>query len=406
MAESVDSQEERHPNYPAPAHSFALWLDDDLALALRERHDAMDLYRRASADKEHLGRWFGWARNLEEASVARMVAGGLEQFAAGDGWHADLCWRGERVGAMGLHYLDREGGSTEISYWLSSDHEGKGLITRAARALFQHFFLDRRLDRVSIGLDPRNERSLAVVERLGLEPEAVLRKVVVDADGAPGDLAFYGLLRSDWEARGSVPTTTARRSPPRFALCLDREEELYLALFERDDALALADLVAANESHLRPWMSWVDGERPASQLSFIEKRALPSIAAADGYGGFLVANGVMVGTVDVHDVEPRSRRGSIGYWLDERAQGRGYVTKAVSAMVDRCFSLGFFDGEPYERLAILAEVDNLKSRAVPERLGFTFEGVLRRHRHNGTRYADYAVYSLLRSEYEGRVAAG
>ena len=36
---------------------------------------------------------------------------------------------------------------------------------------------------------------------------------------------------------------------------------------------------------------------------------------------------------------------------------------------------------------------------MPERLGFTFEGVLRRHRNNGARYADYAVYSLLRGEY-------
>ncbi|HET8984754.1 MAG TPA: GNAT family protein [Trueperaceae bacterium] len=389
-----------HHNYPAPPHSFALWLDDELALKLRERHDANDLYQRAEADRAHLARWFGWAREFDRDSIFRQVVTGLDQFVSGTGWHADLYWRGECAGALWLHYLDREGGSTEIGYWLSSSHEGKGLVTRAVRGLLRHFFVDKRLGRVAIALDPRNERSLAVVNRLGLESEAVLRRVVVDADGAPGDLAFYGILKEEWERGGGGPVPTAnRRAPARFALCLDREQELYLALFEREDASELARLVAANEAHLRPWMPWVDGERPASQLAFIESRALPGFASADGFECAIVRDGAIIGAAGVHDVHERTRRGSIGYWIDAGAQGSGYVTKAVAAIVDRCFSIGVFGGEPFERLDIHAEVDNLKSRAVPERLGFTFEGVLRRHRHNGARYADFAVYSLLRGEY-------
>src|SRR5690606_18078742 len=86
-------------------------------------------------------------------------------------------------------------------------------------------------------------------------------------------------------------------------------------------------------------------------------------------------------------------------WIDKEEQGKGFVTKAVAAILARSFTVGVIAGEPFERLDVFAEVDNLKSRAVPERLGFTFEGVLRRHRHNGSRYADFAVYSLLRGEY-------
>ena len=65
MVEEVpNAQKERHRNYPAPPHAFALWLDDELALRLRERHDAPDLYQRVAADRAHLGRWFGWARDF------------------------------------------------------------------------------------------------------------------------------------------------------------------------------------------------------------------------------------------------------------------------------------------------------------------------------------------------------
>lgn len=399
VPEVTAAQREQHPNYPAPPHSFALWLDDDLALRLRERHDAPELYRRVLADKAHLARWFGWAKEFDRDSIYRQVVKGLDQFVAGDGWHADLVWRGEPVGSMWLHYLGKQGGSTEVGYWLASAHEGKGLVTRAVRGLMRHFFVERRLDRVAIGMDPRNERSQAVALRLGLEPEAVLRRAVLDADGAPGDLAFYGLLRDEWEAAGDGGPPRTRRSPPRFAMCLDREQELYLAVFEREDADELARLVTANEAHLRPWMPWVDGARPTSQLAFIETRALPGLAIADGFECALVEDGRMIGAAGVHDVNAPSRRGSIGYWIDKDSQGNGYVTKAVSAILDRCFTAPVLAGEPFERLDIFAEVDNLRSRAVPERLGFTFEGVLRRHRHNGTRYADFAVYSLLRGEY-------
>lgn len=391
-------------NYPAPPHSFALWLSGDLALRLRERHDAPEYFARLAANRGHLGAWFGWARTIDEATTRDRVTAGLEQFAAGDGWHADLCWRGEPVGAMWLHFLDGEGGSSEVGYWLSAEHEGKGLVTRALRGLLRHFFEDKKLGRVSIALDPRNQRSAAVVERLRLEPEAVLRRAVMDADGVHGDLAFYGLLREEWLANrdahgGDATDVSTRRSPPRFALCVDEELDLYLAILEREDAAALGDVVAANAAHLRPWMPWVDGERPGSQREFIETRVLPGVARGDGFECALMVAGRIVGAAGVHDVSPRTRRGSIGYWLDEGHQGRGYVTRAVEAIIERCFTVGSFDGEPFERLDIRAEVDNARSRAVPERLGFTFEGVLRRDRYNGSRYADYAIYSLLRSEW-------
>lgn len=394
---------------PAPQHSFALRLDADMALRLRELHHADELYGRVAADRAHLGRWFGWARTADMAFVRGAVRRGLEQFAAGDGWQADLCWRGEVVGSMWLHFLHGPGGSTEVGFWLASQHEGKGLVTRALVALLRHLFDDRGLGRVVIGLDPRNERSLAVVERLGLEPEAVLRSAYRDPDGSPGDLAFYGVLRERWLERSGPGTPSAgahTRAPRgRFSLRVDRGRGLYLGVLEREDAAGLADLVTANDAYLRPWFPWLDGARPGSQLAFIEQRALPALARGDGFECGLYVDGRQVGMVGVHGTQRPSGRGEIGYWIDAAEQGKGYVTTAVSAVVARAFTLPLLDGEPYERLDVLAEVDNARSRAVAERLGFTFEGVLRRHRHNGTRFADFAVYSLLRGEWLARRAA-
>src|SRR5690606_13961279 len=181
-----------HGNYPAPAHSFALRLDEELALRLLEAHHAGAHYRMVDADREHLSKWFRWAKDASEGSTTERIANSLQRFAKGDGWRAELYWRSEPVGSVWLHGFDGPGGSTEIGYWLAKGHEGRGLMTRTLRGLLRHFFEGRALERVSIGLDPRNERSLSVVRRLGLRPEAVLRRVVGDTGGGASDPALVG----------------------------------------------------------------------------------------------------------------------------------------------------------------------------------------------------------------------
>jgi ribosomal-protein-serine acetyltransferase len=50
------------------------------------------------------------------------------------------------------------------------------------------------------------------------------------------------------------------------------------------------------------------------------------------------------------------------------------------------------------RVEIAVAVHNARSRAIPERLGFKFEGVLRAREHLRGTYLDHAMYSQLRAE--------
>jgi len=377
---------------PAPPHAFALRLDDELALRLRERHHAHELYRRIDAERDHLvAGTLTWARDATPEDVERMVVTGLDQFRRGDGWQADLCWRGRPVGSLGLHFLDGPGGSTEVGYWIERAHEGRGLVTRAMRGLQRHFFEGRGLDHVAIGTVRGNARSEAVVARLGYRPEAVLRHALLVGD-APGDLAFHGLLRAEWAADGAADPDPLPL--PRFALRVD--DELQLGILERADADALHALVEGNRERLARWLPWAAGQQLAATRAFIEGRALAAIAQADGFEAGVWWRGRLVGMVGIHAVRQHPRRGSIGYWLAAEAEGRGVMTRAVRAVLAKGFDdLGF------TRLDIRADVDNVRSRAVPERLGFRDEGVLRRAFFDGRRYADQAVYGLLREEWTG-----
>lgn len=100
-----------------------------------------------------------------------------------------------------------------------------------------------------------------------------------------------------------------------------------------------------------------------------------------------------LGSIGVHRINRVEGRCDIGYYLAPQARGRGVMTRAVGLL-----SGWVFENLPVERIEITIEPENAASRAVAERAGYTFEGILRSHTViKGTR-RDMAMYSLLRGE--------
>lgn len=101
----------------------------------------------------------------------------------------------------------------------------------------------------------------------------------------------------------------------------------------------------------------------------------------------------LLGAVGIEPVELGKGRCSLGYWLAAEARGRGAMTRAV-----RLLCAWVLEHLSIERISIEVAVGNGASRAVAERAGFTYEGVLRSHYGREGRRFDAASYSLLRGE--------
>lgn len=159
------------------------------------------------------------------------------------------------------------------------------------------------------------------------------------------------------------------------------------------DVLALHALVERNRTRLQRWLPWVeDTYGIAGATAFItvadrERRRGTALRLG------LRHDGELLGIIALQQINYRHRIASIGYWIDSDAEGNGLISAAVAALCHYSMvTLGL------GRVEIAAAVDNLRSRAVAERLGFHFEGVLRCRERVGDRCVDHAVYSLIQSD--------
>ena len=106
----------------------------------------------------------------------------------------------------------------------------------------------------------------------------------------------------------------------------------------------------------------------------------------------------LIGNCGIRRKPDNEWEADIGYELHHDHWGRGYVTEAVSAMVDFGFrELGL------HRVSSWCNAENERSWRVMERIGMKREGLLREANYFKERWWDTLVYGLLKDEWEARV---
>lgn len=102
---------------------------------------------------------------------------------------------------------------------------------------------------------------------------------------------------------------------------------------------------------------------------------------------------VVLGGSSLYDVDLDKARAAVGYWLSPQARGRGIAIRTV-----RLLARWAFDHLSIVGLELTCAPDNLASRRVAERCGFTREGVLRSHLPFKGGRRDTMMFSLLPGE--------
>jgi len=168
------------------------------------------------------------------------------------------------------------------------------------------------------------------------------------------------------------------------------DSNLRLELPDPKDAKEATEVVRRNLSHLKPWMPWAVDEYSEDHARDWIRRTRETFASDGSFNALIILNDRIIGSIGFHDFDRRNRHASIGYWIDKEEEGKGIITLACKVFIDYAFK-----ELDINRIEIRCSSKNFRSAAVPERLGFKKEGLLRQAELLPDGFHDLNIYALL-----------
>lgn len=181
------------------------------------------------------------------------------------------------------------------------------------------------------------------------------------------------------------------------AYCV-KTDRLLLRCFEPKDAYDVKNAIDKSAEHLLKWMAWAKHEPEDIEIKINrmkKNRADFDLGNNFAYGIFLNNDSKFIGTISL-----MRRIGDdaleMGYWLHGDYINKGYITEAASALVKVAFEI-----EKVDRVEIHCDIDNGASAAIPSKLGFNKEAVVRRSElsDEGKRKKSI-IWALFKEDYE------
>jgi ribosomal-protein-serine acetyltransferase len=172
-------------------------------------------------------------------------------------------------------------------------------------------------------------------------------------------------------------------------------ERLYIRMPKPGDGKAVYEAIQASLNELKPWMPFAHKEQSEeeteinireSYAKFIQREDLRLLIFDKDTGEFIASSGL-------HRINWSVPKFEIGYWIDTRYSGKGYITEAVEGISDFAFR-----ELKARRVEIRCDSTNLKSRRIPEVLGFTLEGILKNDSlsADGKGLRDTCIYAIVK----------
>jgi RimJ/RimL family protein N-acetyltransferase len=178
--------------------------------------------------------------------------------------------------------------------------------------------------------------------------------------------------------------------------------QLVIRCYHPADAPLLAASIAESLEHLLPWMPWAAAE-PEPLDAKVERlrhmRANFDLGHDFVYGTFNPQENRLLGGSGLH-----SRVGAnaleIGYWIHKDFINRGYATETTAALTRVAFEIN-----RVERVEIHCAVENVRSAAVPRKLGYCNEATLKKRSFANGHMCDQMVWSMFNTDYPSSPAA-
>ncbi|MGP4071630.1 GNAT family N-acetyltransferase [Piscibacillus sp. B03] len=169
-------------------------------------------------------------------------------------------------------------------------------------------------------------------------------------------------------------------------------ERLFLRAPKPGDGVEVNSAVRYSILELREWLDFAQTTPEVEDTEIYLREAIAQFFRKERFQYLIFEKDseVLVGSVSFENVNWTIPKAQIGYWVNTRYSGKGFMSEAVEKLTHYGLEeLGF------RRIEITCDSKNTKSRNIPERLGYELEGILKNEDRNpdGTELRDTCVYA-------------
>jgi [ribosomal protein S5]-alanine N-acetyltransferase len=176
-----------------------------------------------------------------------------------------------------------------------------------------------------------------------------------------------------------------------------RGEGVYLRLSETGDYQEWAELREKSRAFLTPWEPlWPADDLTRASFRNRVRRHADEMARDEAYSFFVFReeDDALLGGLSLGHVRRGvSQAATLGYWMGEPYAGKGYMSRAVRAVIGYAFKI-----QGLHRIEAACLPSNEPSKRLLERVGFQQEGYARAYLNINGQWRDHLLFALLESD--------
>ena len=174
---------------------------------------------------------------------------------------------------------------------------------------------------------------------------------------------------------------------------LETERLLLRAPLLRGDGQIVNKAIKDSFKELKPWMPFAqripaveetEANLREAHIKFLKRNSFRFLI-------FHKETNQFIGQASLQGITWALPKGELGYWINTEFSGNGYMTEAIRELTRFALEMLHF-----KRIEIRVESTNVKSRSIPEKLGFALEGILKNDdlSADGERLTDTCIYAM------------
>lgn len=308
----------------------------------------------------------------------------------------------EKVGIVKIYDLQDEIPLFDLR--IADEARGRGYGPIALKMVAEYVF---QLPEVKIRLEGHTRQDNFAMrktfERAGFVKEAQLRQAWFSPkEHAYYDAVTYGMTRDDFYKGTQTPVKWDDDFHEIINPVEDDSfseefysERLIIRAPKIEDAPEVWRAVMNSQDALKEWMPWAQNKQTLEQITKNLREAVADFITRKSLRLQLFSKetGEFVGVSGLHSIDWTMRKFEIGYWMDKKFEGKGLMTEACERITQFAF-----EELHANRVEIRCDSENVRSRSVAERAGYTLEGILKKESlaANGKQLRDTCIYAKIK----------